>query len=173
MISCDTYNLGCQVGDPYYSFLYLMQSKGGPVLDSEYPYASVDGPVPAPACNDTDLTSSHLLVEPGATQLADDIYSLKYALTEGPVLVGITVDEDFYSYSSGVYVGYYCSYLEHIGHYMVAVGYGYEWGEYYILFKNSWGTNWGESGYFRKRQNNYCRMLEYMWQPNVGFSYTV
>jgi C1A family cysteine protease len=65
--------------------------------------------------------------------------------TNGPVVTGMDVYEDFFSYKSGVY--------RHVtgnlagGHCVCIVGYN-DPGEYWIV-KNSWGTAWGESGFFR------------------------
>ena len=68
-------------------------------------------------------------------------------LQYGPVVAGFQAMEDFQYYTGGVY--------EHTtggllgGHGVVIVGYD-EAGQYWIC-KNSWGTNWGEEGWFRIR----------------------
>jgi hypothetical protein len=64
----------------------------------------------------------------------------------GPLVAGFTVYSDFFGYHGGVYhwdrvspaVG---------GHAIVIVG--YDSNEQYWIVKNSWGSYWGESGYFR------------------------
>jgi C1A family cysteine protease len=63
----------------------------------------------------------------------------------GPLTACFTVYQDFYNYRSGVY--------HHVtggvvgGHCVSIVGYN-DPGQYWIC-KNSWGPNWGESGFFR------------------------
>ena len=66
---------------------------------------------------------------------------LKY----GPLVTGMWVYEDFYYYRGGIY--------EHVsgdrvgGHGVTIVGYDNNPG--YWICKNSWGTGWGENGWFR------------------------
>lgn len=66
------------------------------------------------------------------------------ALQEGPLTVGFDVYEDFFDYEYGIYHGW-GMYMG--GHGVVLVGYDID-SEYWIC-KNSWGSGWGESGYFR------------------------
>ena len=75
-----------------------------------------------------------------------DIESIKNALIEhGPLVLCIFFWEDFYYYRGGVY--------EHRwgeragGHVVTLVGYD-DSNQCWIL-KNSWGTKWGENGWFR------------------------
>jgi C1A family cysteine protease len=74
------------------------------------------------------------------------IEGLKNALYSfGPLVTMMSVYYDFYSYKSGVY--------KHVSgqnqgyHAVLMVGYN-DTGQYFIV-KNSWGDNWGESGYFK------------------------
>lgn len=63
----------------------------------------------------------------------------------GPLAACFTVYADFYSYRSGIY--------KHVtgekrgGHCVCCVGYNDS--QKYWIMKNSWGSGWGESGYFK------------------------
>lgn len=62
----------------------------------------------------------------------------------GPVVVTMYVYNDFYSYRSGVYSYTSGSYVG--AHAVLAVG--YDDAKQAFLVKNSWGSGWGESGFF-------------------------
>jgi C1A family cysteine protease len=85
------------------------------------------------------------------------IQAIKNALvTYGPLVTTMDVYYDFYSYRTGVY--------EHVsgtyqgGHAILIVGYqddpSVNGGGYFIV-KNSWGTGWGEGGYFNIAYSQY------------------
>ena len=79
--------------------------------------------------------------------------------TIGPVSVAYQVVEDFMLYSGGVYTSDKCKQgVQDVNHAVLVVGYGRSQvdGPYWII-KNSWGSNWGENGYFRiARGRNMC-----------------
>lgn len=75
-----------------------------------------------------------------------NVNALKSALeTYGPVVTMMNVYTDFEYYTSGVYTYTYGSYLG--GHVVLLVG--YDDTQQCFTVKNSWGTGWGESGYFQ------------------------
>ncbi len=55
---------------------------------------------------------------------------------------GFTVYEDFMSYKGGVY--HHVTGKQLGGHAVKIVG----WGENFWIVANSWGTSWGEQGFF-------------------------
>jgi cathepsin B len=64
----------------------------------------------------------------------------------GPLETGFMVYQDFMSYTGGVYTHTAGGFLG--GHAVEIIGWGVESGTEYWVCKNSWGTGWGESGFF-------------------------
>lgn len=132
---------GCYVTSAY-DFLV---SKGT-TNENSYRYCACDSSCPTKNITITAKLSQWALV-------AQDIDQLKAAVYLHPITVGFYVYNDFFSYKSGVY--------EHIttgdtlvgGHVVCIVGWDdtapYSNGYGCFIVKNSWGTGWGESGYFR------------------------
>lgn len=78
------------------------------------------------------------------------VQAIKNALaTYGPLITTMDVYYDFFSYDTGIYE--YVSGAYQGGHAILIVGYhddpSIDGGGYFTV-KNSWGTGWGESGYF-------------------------
>jgi len=85
-------------------------------------------------------------------------------VNNGPLAVGFEVYDDFMPYKGGVY--HHTAIKDQVNrlnkwdpfqltnHAVLIVGYGTEKGtnEPYWIVKNSWGTGWGEQGYFRIRR---------------------
>ena len=83
---------------------------------------------------------------------------MKNALyTYGPLVTTMDVYSDFFSYRTGIYslaAGTYQG-----GHAVLLVGYD-DTGQYFIV-KNSWGTGWGEAGYFKIAYSELKSLVEF------------
>lgn len=69
-------------------------------------------------------------------------------LSRGPVTAAVFASEEFFDYESGIFDDSICS-SSTPDHSLLAVGYDLDSSPPYIILKNSWGVNWGESGYIR------------------------
>ena len=84
----------------------------------------------------------------------------KNAVASGPVLAGMAVFDDFFAYTSGVYVKTANTTLA--GYHCISVV-GYDDNQQCWILKNSWGPNWGESGFVRIRYNQAALLLDSDW----------
>merc|ERR1740130_2237561 len=77
----------------------------------------------------------------------------------GPLVVSFEPSDDFMMYSGGIFsqtelaipapmIRSHTEWLK-VDHAVLLVGWGEEMGQKYWLVQNSWGTDWGEGGYFR------------------------
>jgi cathepsin B len=152
LVSCDRTDYGCQGG--YLSNAWAYLAKDGTVSEDCFPYASQSGTAPscAKTCKDGSAQKKYKckansIAHPTTVAgIQAEIY------TSGPVEGGFSVYEDFYNYQSGVYVHTTGSLLG--GHAIKILGWGTEKNVDYWLVANSWGTSWGESGFFRIKQGD-------------------
>ena len=84
----------------------------------------------------------------GADQMKAEIY--KY----GPISCGLMVTDDFQAYTGGIYSEK--KRFPMINHEISIVGYGMDEAtkEEYWIGRNSWGTYWGERGFFRIKMHS-------------------
>jgi len=150
LVSCDNTDSACNGGSPYYSWKFL--EKTGDVSDSCFPYKSSNGAVPSCSsfsrCSDGS-TLRHYYAKVGSTKSFTTPSAIQTeVLANGPVEASMDVYSDFMYYSSGIYDttpgSYYLG-----GHAVKIVGWGNSNGINYWIVANSWGTYWGESGYFQ------------------------
>jgi C1A family cysteine protease len=110
-----------------------------------YPYTGTDGTCSS-ACANWQTSTSKIAGWSYVTTTSTTADALKNGLNSfGPLVTTMDVYEDFFYYTSGVYAHSSGTYAG--GHAVLLVGYD-DPGQYFIV-KNSWGTGWGESGYFR------------------------
>jgi hypothetical protein len=143
LVSCCGGGGNCQIGGSIeIAANYFMQTGLPP--DSCYPYTGTDGSCSA-ACAGWQASTEKLSnwVYLGAYPSVDTI---KNALNNyGPLVTAMAVYQDFFSYHTGVY--HYVSGGLAGGHAVLIVGYD-DVNQCFIV-KNSWGTGWGEQGFFR------------------------
>jgi cathepsin X len=65
----------------------------------------------------------------------------------GPISCGIATPEAFEEYTGGIFED--TTGDRDVTHIISVVGFGVENGVKYWIARNSWGTSWGESGFFR------------------------
>ncbi len=167
IVSCGTewmgdYIIGCE--GAYSPGPYNFITTYGVLPETCFPYTSGSGSVPP--CSEKCSNWEDLITEIDAWHtVANDVSSIKNALIQkGPLVAGMTVYDDFFEYSGGVY--------EHPGsdpdpmnHAVVIIGYDDAQGCW--ICKNSWGTGWGEDGWFKITYGD-CKI----GQEIVYFDYT-
>jgi len=127
-------------------------TNGGIDTESSYPYTAEDGTCTYQASNSgSTLTAFNNVASGDESALQTSVYS-------GPTSVAIDASQSsFQFYSSGVYSDPSCSSTA-LDHGVLAVGWGTDSGSAYWKVKNSWGTDWGMSGFIEmaRNDNNMC-----------------
>jgi len=147
MVSCVTSADGCNGGNAYYCYKYMKDDTypdDGALPESCFPYVSGSGYEPPcdSKCSDWKTNLVKQITNYGHSSGTS---AIKSRLSEGPVCLSFSVYEDFYDYTGGIYEHKYGRYEG--AHQVVCVGYSDSGG--YWICKNSWGSAWGEGGYFK------------------------
>lgn len=150
-------NNGCDGGEDFRSYAFVMKHGGLPTEDDYGGYLGQDGYCHIDNVTLTATMTGFVNVTPGSAE------ALKIAIAKhGPVSVAIDAAHKTFSfYANGVYYEPTCGNGEaNLDHAVLAVGYGTIKGQAYWLIKNSWSTYWGNDGYILMAQkNNNCGVL--------------
>lgn len=160
MVSCGGSSVGNCNGGYIEGASDFIRDTGLPIEDC-FPYIHQDTACSGAACPTwkTDgtygITGWHWVATSSPT-----VDAIKAALNSyGPLVTTMDVYSDFYNYQSGIYKVVSRTYEG--GHAVLIVGYD-DTNQCFIV-KNSWGTNWGESGYFRIGYNQLNNRVYFGW----------
>lgn len=164
VIDCNSMLFNCG-GGWHWITLELLQTAGS-VRESCYPYLEDDGyPCMQSQCRIVARIARYAPVQGNQSS----VEAIKQALLDGPVSSAIAMPCQAFYYTGGLFES---ATAEDLNHVVVIVGwddtrYG---GEGAWICKNSWGTEWGEEGYFYVRYGacsigTHCYQIEY--EPSV------
>ena len=167
LVDCDTQDSGCNGGLMEYAFTWLKSN--GLEKESDYPYTGTKGTCKKDTSKYVDMKVT------GYKQLSDwsagDEAEIKEFLYEnGPLAVALNANP-LQTYTSGILdlTSSQCS-PSGLNHAVLLVGYGSQSGTDYWIVKNSWGSSWGEQGYFRiARGKSTCGINYYVITATVSF----
>ncbi|XP_074557118.1 zingipain-1-like [Curcuma longa] len=144
LVDCSTQNLGCAGGFINLAYDYIIDN-GGINSEEHYPYRGPFG-----ICNTSKENVHVASIDSYQSGPFRNETSLQKEVANQPVSVIIDASEIQF-YDSGIFSSEFCGIV--LNHGATIVGYGTANGTDYWIVKNSWGENWGESGYIRMKRN--------------------
>jgi len=152
--SCDA---GCDGGLQPNAYTYIIKN-GGIDTESSYPYEAVDDTCRFNPSNVGAKISNWTFVSSNETEMA------AYLVAHGPLAIAADAVE-WQFYFGGVF---YAPCGDQLDHGILIVGYGTETDIFdqtmpYWIVKNSWGEDWGDSGYlYIERGDGLCGLNQYV-----------
>jgi len=141
LVDCDTTDNGCNGGLPSNAYKYLMNHKMGLELETEYPYEASQHQCRAEESHYKVSLQTFHYVSQNEDQIAEAL--MQY----GSLAIGINASQ-LQLYRGGIMDPWFCNPYG-LNHAVTIVGFGEEGGVKYWKIRNSWGSGWGEEGYFR------------------------
>ncbi|GIY48332.1 dipeptidyl peptidase 1 [Caerostris darwini] len=161
IVGCSEYSQGCEGGFPYLIAGKYAQDFGV-VPENCSPYEGKDDKCRTKQCK-RYYVADYKYIGGFYGGCNEDLMKMEL-VKNGPIAVSFMVYDDFFQYSGGIYhftgiQNYRFDPFSITNHAVLTVGYGADkkTGEKFWIVKNSWGSSWGESGYFRiRRGTNEC-----------------
>ena len=141
LLDCDHEDNACNGGNPVLAYAYFEAHTT--MQEADYPYLASDGHL----CSYKEAKGV-VQVTDYTRVTAGSASQLKAAIQKQPVSVAVEADHTIFNqYTGGIIDSDECG--TNLDHAVNAVGYGSEGGKDYYIIRNSWGADWGESGYLR------------------------
>jgi len=150
LVDCDTSDSGCNGGVYTNAWAYIYTA-GGAESWSNYPFTGTKGRCKFNPSYAAASLASSTAVGPANTPVgspasSSDIYAFVYA--HGPASAALDATP-LQSYTGGIIGTSACGSGDSINHAILISG--FDANNDYFSVKNSWGTDWGEDGFFRIR----------------------
>jgi cathepsin F len=153
---CDS---GCNGGLMPNAFRYVIAT-GGLETEVQYPYLAVDGTCPKTYKPFAAHISNWTAVSQDEDIIAQQMYQY------GPISIAINAGP-MQTYLGGIADPLFCD-PNKLDHGVLIVGYGVSGTKPYWIIKNSWGTTWGEDGYYQIiRGKGKCGLNRFASRPIV------
>ncbi|KAE9420598.1 hypothetical protein Angca_010215, partial [Angiostrongylus cantonensis] len=168
LIDCDTQNYGCNGGfrpyamsynksyssDDERAFRYSVFVKNVAYFEEEeLKHPEVDLDVTKFAdWTEEEMTRDRIYIQNYRRLPSNEEFIADWVATRGPAAFGMEVTKALFSYRGGIFspTKEECEKRSLGGHALIFVGYGTDSsGRKYWLVKNSWGSRWGQNGYFK------------------------
>ncbi|XP_018575904.1 cathepsin L-like proteinase [Anoplophora glabripennis] len=152
LVDCSTINDGCDGGWMEAGFEYIRDN--GIETESDYPYTAREETCKFDRSKSITNVGGFVAIPQSESDLLDAVANI------GPIAIAVNADPMVY-YAGGIFDESVCD-KTNLDHGVVAVGYGSENGVDYWLVRNSWGLNWGDSGYIKitRNRNDQCGVAD-------------
>ena len=143
IVDCSFENDGCTGGLPHLVFNYIRSNDISYTRD--YPYDEKTDSICRTQYNSAKFQGYKVK---GYVNLRKGILNLIKAVSKGPIATISYASPFFKQYRGGLYQGQGCDKENKPNHSSLLIGYNLTGKRKYLIFKNGWGTDWGNDGIY-------------------------